>query len=662
MRKDAVGLFWEDLPPAAKPKKEKVKRMPVERVWERPDYLPGLDAAMRFAANDPRMTDGELIEMYLAQETFIYDIECYKNYFLVAFKGVKFGKIYYFEMFAGEVIDAEKYKWMMTNFRTVGFNSRNFDNTLTYLACAGAPCDALKTATDMLIGEQMAPWHVTAHFGVKRFYHDHIDIQEVAPGFGSLKQYGGRMHMQKLQDLPFPPHWALSREQAAIVRFYCINDLDTTMALFLALDEQISLREQMGLEYDLDLRSRSDAQIAEDVIKHEMKKILGYQPQKGVVEPGRRFRFSAPTFLNFQTPLMQSVFQIVRDAVFVVGEDGYVKQPHTMDTLNFTMNGTTYNMGIGGLHSCEKQMEQVLLEDEEMVDADVTSYYPICIINQCLYPEHLGIRFIDVFSHIVDTRIAAKRAGDKKKANSLKIVINGSYGKFGNQHSILYAPHLILQTTLTGQLSLLMLIETLELSGIHVVSANTDGIVVKYKKSQKALFTQIVQWWEGQTKFEMEISHYLRLNAANVNNYVAIKAPDKDGKIEVKRKGWFGETGLAKNAMGEIVMDAVVQTLINGTPVGKTIYECKDVRKFMCIKAVSGGAAQSGVPLGKVVRWYYSSEPQDEIQIVKSGNRVASSAGGKPMMELEDQLPKDIDYDAYIAQAEKLLEKLAYAA
>ena len=36
MRKDAIGFFWEDLPPAKKEKKQKVKRQPVERVWDRP--------------------------------------------------------------------------------------------------------------------------------------------------------------------------------------------------------------------------------------------------------------------------------------------------------------------------------------------------------------------------------------------------------------------------------------------------------------------------------------------------------------------------------------------------------------------------------------------------------------------------------------------------
>lgn len=657
MRKDARGLFWDDEPPAKKEKKAKVKRMPVEKVWERPDYLPGLAESISFAANDPRMTDAELMEMYFAQETFIYDIECYKNYFLVAFKGLKFGKVYYLEMFAGGSVDTEKYFWMLKNFRTVGFNSRNYDNTISYLAISGVTVDKLKEAGDLMIQQEWAPWDVLSSYGVKSFRHDHIDVQEVASGFGSLKAYGGRMHMEKLQDLPFPPHWALSQEQATIVRFYCINDLDTTIALFEALEEQIHLREVMSEEYDIDLRSKSDAQIAEAVIKHEMKAMLGYMPQKGVVEIGRIFRYNPPVWLGFQTPLMKSVYQVVLDSYFKVAEDGKIKQPHTMNSLTFTINQTTYNMGIGGLHSCEKLMEIVPADDEEMWDADVTSYYPICIINQQLYPECLGHRFIDIFVRIVERRIAAKMAHDDKTAQTLKIVVNGSYGKFGSPYSILYAPNLIIQTTLTGQLALLMLIETLELNGIQVMSANTDGIVIKPNKALKPLMDQIIKWWEGVTGFEMELNQYLRLNSANVNNYVAIKA---DGKA--KRKGWFGETGLSKNPEGEIIMDAVVNQLRSGIPVAKTIYECTDIRKFVCIKKAKGGAAWNNEPLGKVVRWYYTTEQVPEILIVDTGGRVGKTAGGKPMMQLVDKLPADLDYEAYIVKAEALLEKLAYAA
>ena len=57
-----------------------------------------------------------------------------------------------------------------------------------------------------------------------------------------------------------------------------------------------------------------------------------------------------------------------------------------------------------------------------------------------------------------------------------KIQINGSFGKFGSKYSKLYSPNMLLATTITGQLTLLMLIEQLELNNIPVISANTDGL------------------------------------------------------------------------------------------------------------------------------------------------------------------------------------------
>jgi DNA polymerase elongation subunit (family B) len=95
-----------------------------------------------------------------------------------------------------------------------------------------------------------------------------------------------------------------------------------------------------------------------------------------------------------------------------------------------------------------------------------------------LHPMQIGPAFNDIYSGWIDRRIAAKRAGDKKVADSLKTLVNGTFGKTGSVWSILYAPDLMLAVTLGGQLSLFMLIEQLELSGLRVVSANTDGVVV----------------------------------------------------------------------------------------------------------------------------------------------------------------------------------------
>ena len=75
--------------------------------------------------------------------------------------------------------------------------------------------------------------------------------------------------------------------------------------------------------------------------------------------------------------------------------------------------------------------------------------------------------------------------------NALKVTVNGSFGKFGSPYSVLYSPDLLVQVTVTGQLSLLMLIQWMESQGISVVSANTDGVVVKCPKSKEELMVKI---------------------------------------------------------------------------------------------------------------------------------------------------------------------------
>lgn len=661
MRTDAIGFFWQDLPPEPKVKKEKVKRLPPERTWERPDYLPNLEEARNYQYN--LYTQDELIQAWINREPLVYDIECYPNYFLIAFRGTRTKKVVYFEMYHGCSLNCLLLNWIMTNFLIVSFNGNGYDMPIATLALNGCSNAQLKDATDKIIVEDWRPSDILKSYRLKRMQNvNHIDIMEVLPGSGGLKQYGGRVHTRRMQDLPFKPNTMLSSEQMLIVRWYCINDLVQTEECFLALQKPIHLREIMSKEYGVDLRSRSDAQIAEDVIRHEIQALTGVRPQRPQVYPGTKYAYNIPEFIRYQTPLMNSVLDIVRDCRFVVGDNGGVTLPPALTGLEIKIANSVYRMGIGGLHSSEECAGYGKEPGIKKRDIDVTSYYPSIILNQGLYPEQLGPAFLKVYKSIVDRRIAAKHSGDKNTADTLKIVINGSFGKLGSMWSILYAPQLLIQTTITGQLSLLMLIEAFELNGITVLSANTDGIVVKYPEQAEDFVNQMIKWWEGLTNFEMESTYYDKLYSANVNNYVAVKTPDENGVVEVKRKGWFAETGLSKNCTGEIIMEAVCECLAYGTPVSRTIRNCTDIRKFVILRAVKGGAVWNGEFLGKVVRWYLSTnEDTPEIIYAASGNRVAGSSGGVPIMTLPEKVPEDIDYEAYIAKAEKYLEDMGYA-
>jgi hypothetical protein len=320
----------------------------------------------------------------------------------------------------------------------------------------------------------------------------------------------------------------------------------------------------------------------------------------------------------------------------------------------FEYNGARYKFGIGGLHS--QEFEQVIYPKTDQLygEFDVASMYPSIIIEQGLYPKHLGPKFLEVYRTIKNSRLKAKREGDKTKADAYKIVLNGAYGKFGSRYSFLYSPELLIQTTITGQLALLMLIEMITEAGGKVVSANTDGVNVLYNAGIKDKIHAVAKTWSVMTTYELEYTPYAATHSRDVNNYIAIKP---DGSI--KAKGCFGDLSLMKNPQCAVVNDAVIKYLANCEPVTRTIFSCDDVRRFVSVRTVRGGGVWRGEDVGKVCRWYYSTNG-DVIRYETNGNKVPLTDGAVPLMDLPDRLPDDLDYDWYINEAIKIISTLEY--
>ncbi len=673
MRSDSLGIFWEDRPVVKVLKEAAPKRTPPERTWERPDYLPGLDEALAFNVSLASVQD--LLDYHvrtaigLSKERVVYDIECYPNYFLIAFKFITSGKVVYFEKINDSAMDIPKLEWVIRAFTQIGFNSIAYDAPIAALAVAGKTNQQLKAATDQLITEGLRPADVLRKYKVKKLEFDHIDLIEVAPLSASLKIYGGRLHIPKMQDLPFPPDTVLSAEQIAIVRWYCVNDLHATETLYRKLESEVQLREVMSTEYGVDLRSKSDAQVAESVISSEVNKINGRRAVRTTILPGTIYRYKPPEYLQYQTETMKWVLDAARSVDLVVNEKGKIGIPAILKKWKIPIGNAQYQMGIGGLHSTEKRTAHFADDEYAISDVDVESYYPRIILNLGLFPESLGPAFLRVFNTIVERRLHAKseakrckKAGDKEGeakwkviADSLKITINGSFGKFGSKWSVLYSPDLLIQTTITGQLSLLMLIERLELRGYSVLSANTDGIVVRYRRKEAENVQAIITQWEHDTQFKMEETKYASLYSRDVNNYIAVK---EDG--EVKLKGVYAPTGLHKNPTDRISVDAVVKFLTQGDSVENTIRNCMDIRQFVSVRKVKGGAVKNGEYLGGAIRWYYAAGEDGEIIYAKSGNKVPKSDGAKPCMTLPEEIPGDIDYERYIAESIKIMKLVGY--
>lgn len=635
---------------AKKPKAQKVSTVPVVR-----DFVP-----IAYA------TDIQLASWAGLGYTMIFDIESYVNYFLIGFKCVETGLYVEFENSPNASINLDKLNWVIWNFRSVGFNTWSYDIPMLFLALRGYNAEMLKYYSNKIIQEEVRSFDLEKILGLRiPDGINHIDLISVCPLQGSLKKYAGRLHAHRLQDLPFKEDAVLTYEEAQHIKNYCLgSDIVATELIFNELADQMKLRYDLTEKYGIDLRSKSDAQIAEAVIKSEVKKKTGRTVKRESIGAGTEFRYQPPEFLRFDSVGMQEKFQIIKDMVFAITEEGKLSMPESLKELEMRIGSTVYKLGKGGLHSKEKCASYRAENGMLLVDSDVESYYPRLILNSGLYPEAIGKVFLEVFEELVDRRITAKRNKNKIDADSLKITINGTFGKLGSRWSIMYAPNLLIQVTLTGQLALLMLIERFEAAGIQVVSANTDGVVCYVREDQYATLQAIREQWAKEASLKMEETRYKALYSRDVNNYIAIKMDNK-----VKLKGAYSNPWndpeakifrFHKNPMTTICIEAVEQMLTVGKPIESSIRECTDLNKFVCFKDVKGGGHKNGIYLGKSVRWYYANDVDDGINYISNGNLVGDSEGGKPLMDLPDRFPDDICYSAYVEKANGILFDIGF--
>lgn len=260
-------------------------------------------------------------------------------------------------------------------------------------------------------------------------------------------------------------------------------------------------------------------------------------------------------------------------------------------TREFEFYGTKYSIGCGGIHTQDPPRVLKSSDMYEYVHYDITSYYPSIMIAYEVAPKHLNSK---VFAKMVDyfkvTRVAAKHNKNKNgnviegvddglTAEALKIVINAIYGKLGFDSFWLYDRLAQMKVTINGQLMTLSLIESLELEGIHCVSANTDGIIVKIPTNKKDIFDSIANDWCKENKLTADSERYKLFVNRDINCYLDVQS---DGKEEFK--GDMDPLQYRKNyAKGydmPIVAKAVYEYFVHNTPIMDTLRKHKDILDF----------------------------------------------------------------------------------
>ena len=347
--------------------------------------------------------------MHTQKPVLCLDCEIYHNYFLAAFRNIETGNVRTFEMWPGQDFDCATVAKILQRHTIVTFNGNGFDMPLLSMAVAGAKCEKIKAACDSIIQNNMRSWQLERKYLFETIECDHIDLIEVAPGMVSLKIYGGRMHLKRMQDLPIEPSASITPEDRVALLDYCVNsDLPTTEALYRRLLPQIELRQRMSEQYGMDLRSKSDAQIAEAVIKSEVEKITDRIVERPKIAEGTEYRYSPPKYIQFANPELQRILKAIVADTFIVSGTGKIADPKSLKNTTVTIGATTYTLGIGGLHSTEHCVAHLATDDVLLLDRDVNSFYPSLILTTGLHPNSMGPAFTKVYRRMYDGRLKAK--------------------------------------------------------------------------------------------------------------------------------------------------------------------------------------------------------------------------------------------------------------
>lgn len=255
----------------------------------------------------------------------------------------------------------------------------------------------------------------------------------------------------------------------------------------------------------------------------------------------------------------------------------------------FNICGIDHVVAEGGLHAAELQFFYRCKEDEVLVMADVTALYPFIMKVYGLHSRAIPDpqRLYD----ILDTSVALKdeaerlegkeKEAKKKERGPYKLICNKTYGAMGDKYNWLYDPRNRLLVCVFGQLLIIDLLEKVE-PFIKLIQSNTDGILVKLKRSDLERFKEEVHKWEKRVGLTMTFDEFIYIAQKDVNNYVAVKS---NGKYKAKG-GYVKPLNDLDNDL-PIVNRAVREYILNGTHPRTTVMASNDLVDFQKLVSVS---------------------------------------------------------------------------
>lgn len=449
----------------------------------------------------------------------------------------------------------------------VGFNSRHYDQyILKGILCGFDP----KKISDYIIVKGNPGWKYSGMF--KQIPFNNYDVMNNTDR--GLKTFEGFMgNSIRETSVPFDIDRALTPAEIEETVKYCRHDVQQTIEVFMKRKEEFEAHLGLvkiaceGGPLNLSLIGKTKPQLSAIILNAVPK------------EHDDEFSIDFPSTMRIEK---------YKDVVAWYSDPSnrrYYDDAGNKMQLETKVAGVPHQFGWGGVHGAlEKYHERGFF-----LNMDVASLYPSLMIRYNLHSRNMADP--KKYEQIYHTRLKYKAEKNPLQL-PLKLVLNGTYGVMKDPNNALYDPLQANRVCVYGQLLLLDLMERLE-GHCKIIQSNTDGVLIKLPDGSDEsyyLIDDLCREWEKRTGLTLEFDEFAEVFQKDVNNYILIphgELYDEKGKPRWKSKGAYVKKLNALDYDLPIVNKALVDYMVQGIPVEKTILDCDQLKEFQLVTKIS---------------------------------------------------------------------------
>lgn len=458
-----------------------------------------------------------------------------------------------------------------------GWNNKHYDNHILKAICCGADPALVKQINDFIITQERSGWE---HWFLRqnRFWFDSFDLMDDTQVGTSLKHCEAHLNLPiEETEVDFQIDRPLTTKEIESTIHYCKYDVAMTAKLLTIrkgyLEAKLNVGRSIGLP-DTKSLYMTNARLTAAALQATATERYD---ERDYVYPENLDKSLIP-------PEVLAFFDRMHDKSITDKELFSSK-------LSIMVDGAEAVIGFGGIHHAQPNYSETATESRVIRNFDVASLYPSLMVYNGYTSRNIPSS--EIFENFYHKRLKAKSEGDKHTANTLKLILNTTYGASLAKTNPLYDPLMGRSVCITGQLYILELAMRYlrDTKTVKIIQLNTDGIMISISPEEMPIIYRINDEWQESKSLLLEEDRISKIaGQKDVNNYIMVF---ENGKV--KTKGAYVTFGMAPagafsiNNNHTIVKKAVIDYFTKGIPVEETINGCNDIFEFQIIAKAGGG-------------------------------------------------------------------------